>query len=164
MEISEAFEELANEMKKILRDRIEQYGTNPRTGTNTLKGSELEKSIEILPFKNGVKLTINSYWMFVARGWERTGNYNGTFVQFVNNVNDWVRRKGIRMGNMTQTQIVWAVVMNIWHYGIKARPFMVYDDSGDLTVMLPTLEDYIDKWLDRLFEAIINDLDNNFNQ
>ena len=164
MTVKEAFQELADQIKQILRDRIEQYGTNPRTGTNTLQGSELEKSIVIEPLENGVRLEINSYWMFVSRGWERTGNYNGTFVQFVNNVNDWVRRKGIRMGNMTQTQIVWAVVMNIWHYGIKARPFMVYDDSGDLTKMLPELDAYIDEWFLTLFDAIMNDTDKYFNQ
>lgn len=164
MEIREAFQELADHMKEMVRQRIEQYGVNPRTGTNTLQGSDLEKSIVIEPMRNGVKLTINAYWIFVARGWERTGNYGGTFHLFVENLTEWVRKKNIRFGKMKENQIVWAVLNNIWNNGIKARPFMVYDDEGDLTNMIPTLEAYIDGWLDELVEIIITDLNKYFNE
>lgn len=162
MSIKEALEELAVEMKNLLSERIKRYGINERTGTNTLEGSDLERSIEIETIDNGVVLRINSYWQFISRGWKRTGNYSGSFSMFVSNLNDWVRKKNIRFGNLTQTQIVWAVLMNIWNYGITARPFMVYSDDGDLTKMIPELNAYIDKWFDNLFEAIISDLEKHF--
>jgi len=164
MELKEALQELADEMKKMLEDRIQRYGVNPRTGSNTLEGSDLQKSIEITTTENGVALSINAYWEFISRGWKRTGNYNGTFHQFVQNLNEWVRKKNIRFGNMSQNQIVWAVLNNIWNNGIKARPFMVYTDDGDLTKMIPELDAYIDKWFDTLFEAIISDLTKYFNE
>ena len=164
MEIREAFQQLADHMKEMVRQRIEEYGVNPRTGTNTLQGSDLEKSIVIEPMENGVKLTINAYWEFISRGWERTGNYGGTFHLFVANLTEWVRKKNIRFENMTQTQIVWSVLNNIWNNGIKARPFIVYTDDGDLTKMIPELDAYIDNWFDTLFEAIISDLTKYFNE
>ena len=41
---------------------------------------------------------------------------------------------------------------------------MVYDDDGDLTKMIPELNDYIDKWFDTLFDGIMEDIDNYFNK
>lgn len=163
MTVEEALKELAEEVKKELAQRIHQYGVNPRTGTNTLEGSDLEKSINVAPTDNGIVLQIASYWSHIALGWERTGRYPNTFHKFVQNLNEWVRKKNIRFGNLTQNQIVWIVLKKIWTHGIKPRPFMVYDDEGDLTKMLPALEDYIDKWFDQLFESIINELEERFN-
>ena len=82
--------------------------------------------------------------------------------QFVRNVNDWVRRKGISLGNMTQSQMVWVIIKNIMENGLKARPFLVYDEEGDLEKMIPELKAYMDKWFDDLFQAITTDLDNYF--
>lgn len=164
MTVKEALQELADEMKSILEARIEKYGYNYRAGENTLKGSELERSIEITAKDDGVELKINAYWEFVSRGWKRTGNYPNTFAQMVSNILQWVRTKGIRFGSLTENQITWAVVKSIWTRGIAARPFIVYSDDGDLTKMIPELEAYIDKWFDTLFEAIITDLDKYFNQ
>lgn len=164
MTVKEALQELADEMKSILEVRIEKYGYNYRAGENTLKGSELERSIEITAKDDGVVLKINTYWEFVSRGWKRTGNYPNTFAQMVSNVLQWVRTKGIRFGGLTENQITWAVVKSIWTRGITARPFMVYSDDGDLTKMIPELDAYIDKWFDTLFEAIINELTKYFNE
>lgn len=163
MTVEEALKELAEEVKKELEQRIHQYGVNPRTGTNTLEGSDLEKSIEVNTLDNGIELQIASYFEYICRGWERTGRYPNTFHKFVQNLNEWVRKKNIHFCNLTQNQIVWIVLKKIWTHGIKPRPFLVYDDEGDLTKMLPALEDYIDKWFDELFEAIINELEERFN-
>ena len=163
MTVEEALKELAEEVKKELEQRIHQYGVNPRTGTNTLEGSDLEKSINVAPTDNGIVLQIADYWEFVSRGWERTGRYPNTFHKFVENLNSWVRKKNIHFGKLSQNQIVWIVLKKIWTHGIKPRQFMVYNDEGDLTKMLPALEDYIDKWFDELFEAIINELEERFN-
>lgn len=163
MDLRNALMELCGEVKAVLQERINKYGINPKTGTNTLHGSELEKSIEVKPTENGIALTIADYWEFISRGWKRTHNYAGTMALFVRNVDDWVRRKGIRFGNMTQSQIVYVIIRNIMLNGLRARPFMVYDDDGDLEKMIPELSEILDKWFDNLFELITADLDKHFN-
>lgn len=163
MDISVAFKKLAEEMKTILNERIKQYGYNARAGRNTLEGSDLQNSIEIVPIENGVRLSINPYWEFVSRGWERTGNYPGTFNKFVYNMDKWVTKNNITIGNLTQTQVVYILINRIWVRGIAPRPFMIYTDDGDLTKMIPELETYIDKWFDDLFELITQDIDKHFN-
>lgn len=160
--VHKALIELAEDVEMIVLKRIAQYGVNPKTGTNTLQGSELEKSLKVIPEEDGLTLQIASYWEFVSRGWKRTHNYEGTMSQFVRNVNDWVRRKGISLGNMTQSQMVWVIIKNIMENGLKARPFLVYDEEGDLEKMIPELKAYMDKWFDDLFQAITTDLDNYF--
>lgn len=164
MDIRVAFQELALAVKRLVNDRIRRYGINPKTGTNTLIGSELEKSIDVYPEEDGITLQIADYWQYVARGWKKTGNYPGTMNQFVRNVDDWVRRKGITFGGMKQSSIVFIIIRNIIENGLKARPFMVYNDSGDLTEMIPELNAYMDKWFDTLFDAIMEDIDNYFNK
>lgn len=163
MDVKTALMELAEAVKRILNDRINRYGINPKTGSNTLKGSNLQQSINVTANEDGITLQIADYWEFVARGWKRTGNYPGTMRLFVKNIDDWVRRKGIRLGNLTQSQMVFVIIKNIWEKGLRERPFMVYDEEGDLTKMIPELDEYIDKWFDHLFEAIMEDIDKYFN-
>ena len=157
------FVELAEEVWNILEERIKKYGVNPKTGTNTLQGSNLERSIEVHHLENGLALKIADYWEFVSRGWERTGNYPHTMAAFIKNVTDWVHRKNIRFGDMSESQMVFAITRNIINNGLRARPFMVYDDGGDLEKMIPELKDYLDEWFDRLFDAIMSDINNYFN-
>ena len=163
MDVKLAFQELALAVKRILNDRISRYGINPKTGTNTLQGSELEKSIQVNPVEDGIVLQIADYWEFVSRGWKRTGRFPGTMAKFIRNVDDWVKRKGIRFGNMPQSSIVYLITRNIIQNGLASRPFMVYDDSEDLTKMIPELNEYMDKWFDTLFDSIMKDIDNYFN-
>lgn len=163
MDVKTALMELAEAVKRLLAYRISKYGVNERIGRNTLQGSNLESSIEVTPEEDGITLQIADYWEFIARGWKRTGNYPGTMRLFVKNINDWVSKNGIRIGNLKQSQIVWIIIKNIWERGITPRPFMVYDDEGDLTKMIPELDEYIDKWFEDLFNAIMEETDKYFN-
>lgn len=163
MDIKLALQELALAVKRLVNARIRQYGINPKTGTNTLEGSELQKSLDVSITEDGIVLQIADYWEFISRGWERTGRYPGTMNKFIKNVDDWVRRKGIRVGNMKQSTLVFLIIRNIINNGLRARPFMVYSDDGDLTEMIPELNDYMDKWFDQLFDSIMIDIDNFFN-
>lgn len=158
MELKKALQELADEIYDTVKQRIDDYGFNPRAGKNTLKGSDLETSLKVTPTENGIVLSINPYWEFISRGWKRTGNYNGTFGQFLANVSDWVDRKGIKWGNMTNNAITWKIVMNIWNNGIISRPFLIYSDSGDLSEMLPEFETIFQDWAERLFEELMNEI------
>lgn len=163
MDVHSALLELAEAVKRIVNYRIKIYGINEKTGTNTLEDSNLQKSLNVYPTDDGIALQIADYWQFISRGWKRTGNYPNTFSKFVQNVNDWVRRKGIRWGNLTQNQIAYIVIRNIWTRGLRARQFMIWDNDGDLSKMIPELNIYMDKWFDDLFEAIIDDLNKYFN-
>lgn len=163
MDLQKAFKELAEEVKQILKYRIVHYGVNQKTGTNTLQGSELEASIEIKPTENGISLQIADYWEFVALGWRRTHRFEGTMNQFVRNIDDWVRRKGISVPNMTQSQLVFVIIRNIMNNGLRERPFMVYNEEGDLSKMIPELENIMDDWFENLWIELTKDLDNYFN-
>lgn len=163
-DIHKAILELVEEVEQILTQRIDKFGYNTRAKKNTLKGSNLEKSIKVTPKEDGFALAIADYWEFVSRGWIRTSNYSGTFRQMINNLFQWVRRKGIKPRNgQTENQLVWAIANKIFNYGIHYRPFMVYDDEGDLTEMIPELKAYMEEWLDGLFQILISDLDKYFN-
>ena len=163
MDVKTALQELALAVKRILNDRINRYGVNPKTGSNTLQGSNLQKSIQVIAEEDGITLQIADYFEFVVRGWKRTGNYPGTMRLFVRNINDWVRRKGIRLGNLTQSQMVWIIIKNIWEKGLRERPFMIWDEEGDMTKMIPELDKYIDSWFETLFNAIMEETDKFFN-
>ena len=163
IEVSKAFKELAEDVKNVLHDRIHKYGVNPKIGKNTLEGSELEKSIDVRQHDNEIAFKIAGYWEFVSRGWERTHRYENTMAQFIRNVDDWVRRKGIHFGRMTQAQMVFLITRNIMLHGLKARPFLVYDEEGDMSKMLPELDDMVDKWFNGLFESMSKNLDEYFN-
>ncbi len=151
--------ELSEEVKKIVLERIDIYGTNPKTGTNTLKGSRLEQSLDVYPIENGIALEIYDYWQFVARGWERTG----TMSRFIKNIDSWVKRKNIHLGDLTQSQMVFVITNNILRNGLRERPFMIYNNEGDLEKMIPELSGIIDKWFDKLFNEIMTDVDKFFN-
>ena len=56
MDLQRALQELADTVKEIVELRIRRYGVNPRTGTNTLQGSDLEKSINVSPTADGIAL------------------------------------------------------------------------------------------------------------
>lgn len=157
-----ALQELALAVKRIVNDRISRYGINPKTGENTLENSNLQKSLQVNPTNDGIELQIANYWMYVARGWQRTHNYPGTMSLFIRNIDNWVNRKNIRFGNMTQAQIVFVIIRNIMENGLKARPFMIYDDGGDLTKMIPELDKYLDKWFAQLETDIFKELDDYF--
>lgn len=163
MDVKTAMMELAEAVKRILNDRIQRYGINPKTGQNTLEGSELQKSIQVKVINEGIELQMASYAEHIAYGWHRSHRFEGTMNQFVKNVDDWVRRKGIRLGDLKQSQIVWVIIKNIFDKGLAARPFIIFDEDGDLTKMLPELNEYLDTWFNHLFDAIIVDLNNYFN-
>lgn len=164
LKAKEAIQELADSVKKEVLRRIVKYGINRRTGTNTLRGSELEKSIDVkVTDEDAFVFQIADYFEFVVRGWKRTGNYPGTMSQFVENLTNWVRRKGIRLGNKTENQVVWAILKSIWMRGIEPRPFLNWDDSEDPSLIIPFLDDYFDKWADMVWDKITEEIDKYFN-
>ena len=144
-----ALKQLAEDVKKEILRRMEQYGMNPRAGRNTLVGSDLEKSVSVEPTdKDTIVFQIADYFEYVVRGWKRTGNYPGTMRLFIDNITKWVRKNGIAFEGRTENQTVWAIVKSIWMRGPA--------------IIIPFLDDYFDKWSDLVWNQIIEELDKFF--
>ena len=158
-------QELARMVKNEIILRLHSpVGVNPRVGRNTLIGSELEKSIKVEPTENGIVFQIADYYEYIVHGFKRTGRFPGTFNKFIENITDWVRRKHIRLGNMTQNQIVWYLAKRMIFEGreIAPRPFINYDPE-DMSKVLPFLDEFFEKWADNVFEKIMEETDKYFN-
>ena len=167
MDLQKELRILARQIENEIILRLHSsVGINPRTGTNTLIGSELERSISVdAVSENMIVFQIADYYEYIVRGWKRTGRFPGTASQFIKNITDWVRRKHIRLGNMTENQIVFYLYKRMLIDGreIAARPFIEYDPNDDVSKILPFLDDFFDKWADWVFDKITYDIDNFFN-
>lgn len=162
MKLDKALKELANSIEnEILRRLRSHIGINPRTGTNTLEGSELERSIKVSTDNvDTVTLELADYYEYVVLGWRRTGRFPNTTLQFINNIMDWVRRNNVHLGDLTANDIAWVLYRKMIIEGreIAPRPFIEYSEEGDMEVMLPFLDDFFEKWAEDLFEAILNEI------
>lgn len=168
MDLQQALQQLANEVKEeIIRRLHSNIGINPRTGTNTLVGSNLEKSIDVTAKNDdAIVFQIADYYQYIVTGWRRTGRFPNTAHLFIRNITEWVRRKGVRLGNMSQNQIVWYLYKRMILEGrqIAPRPFINYDPEGDVSKILPFLDDFFERWADNIFNKITEDLDKYFNK
>lgn len=164
MDIRAALTTLSNEIKReILRRMSSDIGINPRTHTNTLIGSSLYSSVDVYPRSDSaIVFQIADYYEFVVRGWAHTHRYSGTKQQFLYNLLQWVRRKNIHFGDLSENQIVWMVYRKINEELIAPRPFINYDAGGDVSKILPFLDDYFNDWAERLFNKITEELDKYF--
>lgn len=169
MDIRAALQELADDIKnEILRRLRSDIGVNPRTGTNTLQGSQLEKSIDVYPrSEKTLVFQIADYYEYVVKGWKRTHRGKGTFQEYLINIKQWIQRKHIHWGNMTENQMMWALAKRMFDerkpYTIKARPFIEYDVMGDVSKILPFLDEFFNNWADRIFNELMIETDNYFN-
>lgn len=164
MDLKKELQRLADDIKReILRRMESSIGINERTGTNTLVGSDLYNSVDVKANSDEeLVFSILQHWEFVSLGWRHTGRFPGTRDQFLQNLSDWIRRKGIRFGNMTHTQMVYVIYRKINMEGIKARPFLIYDPKEDPSVIMPFLNDFFDKWADDVFDEITKEIDKRF--
>lgn len=163
-----ALQELARMVKNEIILRLHSsVGINQRVGRNTLIGSNLEKSISVKPDgENAIVFSIADYYQWVVTGWKRTGHGKGTFQEYLMNIKDWIRRKNIKWGDYTENQMMWILAKRMFSvkhpYTIAARPFINYDENGDIAKILPFLDEFFDKWADDVFEDIMNSVDDYF--
>lgn len=169
MDLKSALDELAKEIKdEIIRRLHSNIGINPRTGTNTLIGSNLEKSIQVTASDDSsIVFQIADYYEYIVNGFRRTGHFPNTAHLFIENITNWVRRKGVRLGNMTQNQVVWYLYKRMIIDGreIAPRPFIEsgYNNNEDPSKVLPFLDEFFDKWADKVFDLIMMDTNKYFN-
>ena len=167
MSVKDIIQELADDVKEEIIARLHSpIGVNPRTGTNTLIGSNLEKSINVYAASdNELVFEIADYYEYIVTGWRRTGRFPHTTSQFLKNIMSWVHRKDIRIGNLTDTEIVWHLYNRMLVDGreIAPRPFINYDEDGDVSKILPFLDEFFNNWADRVFQMLMEQTDKYFN-
>ena len=166
MDIQFALQELADKIKDEIHRRMESnIGVNPRTGTNTLVGSDLYESVDVsVTSDDTLVFSILQHYEYVVLGWRNTGRFPNTLDQFFTNIIDWIRRKGIHFQGKTENSVAWAIIKNIIHHGIKARPFINYDPQERPEIILPFLDAYIDEFFNKVFNDICTELeDSHFN-
>lgn len=158
-----ALEELGNEVIKHFREVMDSgMGINQKTGTNTLKDSNLYKQMDmkVYPDRAMVEVLINSYAEYVDMGRMSHAEVNtGKFTPMKNSgfpplnvLRDWAQRKGIPTDNRTLYLIGRSIAIN----GIRPRPVFSYAWRD--------LEDILPEYLDNLFDAIISELTEWFNK
>lgn len=187
-DIRKALAELAAQVKGEILARLRSpIGINRAAkGKNTLEGSNLEKSIDVYTNEetDGLVFVIADYFSYVTGGRKHGLTPKGENVYGA--IQSWVRRKNVKLGNMTENQIIWAVLGKLkggtekqkgkqkgkvrlkkrGEYCLPPRPFIGvdYDYSKYTDEVIPFLNDMVDKWMDDLFDKITEETDNYFNK
>lgn len=165
MELRTALKELADMIKAEIMRRVWEEGVNPKTGTNTLIYSDMIKEMKVEPISDDtIVFQIASYYEYVVLGWRRTHRFEGTFTLFLKNILDWMRRKNVHSTTLDDNRLAWAITMSIMNKGIMPRPFINYSQSGDVSEVLPFLDEFFDKWADDIFEKILTNINKWFDQ
>lgn len=151
--IIEAIEMIAEDMANLLRLTIEddEVGWNNKTGTNTLKGSNLAKSLKHNLIMNDdpvVEIWVNDYIEYIERG--RHIHHSPKVP--IDALADWVVRK---LHKQPTNQLLFAIQQAIYDQGIRPRPIIYYweeqlDKEWDRTyskLIFETLTENLDKLL-----------------
>ena len=140
---------IASDVVSLVRQVMESdTGINRKVGINTLKDSELFKSVRASASGDIViDLLLNDYIIYVE-----SGRRKGSKMPPPTAIASWCKRKGLPSDNST----VWAICRAISRDGIAPRPVMatVFD--------LMDTDEWSGRWLDMVFEEITKVLDNYF--
>lgn len=147
--IIKAFNLLANDILSLFKSVLaSDVGINAKVGKNTLKDSRLANTAVInsdIPFYH---LILNAYIDDIENG-RRVRQQPLVKIEALR---DWARRKGISSDNHT-LRIIQAA---IWRDGIKGRPVMK-------TFWKMMDKEWKDSYAEVLFEAIVKELEEYFN-
>lgn len=134
----------------ILED--DRYSTNDKVGKNTLRDSALNGDLEasISQF-NGedpvIRALFNDYVTFLE--WDRPPKHKKKPPIHV--LKDWAAKNGIP----TDADTLWAISYAIWRDGHTGRPIF-----ATMGIELDRL--FIDDWSDKLYNAVVDNLDKYF--
>lgn len=135
----------------VLED--DTVSTNIKVGRNTLKNSALQGDLEgaisqTMGDDAVIKALFNHYVVYLE--WDRPAKYGKPPP--ISALIEWAAKAGIP----TDTDTLYRISTAIWRDGHQGRPiFATIDAQADLL--------YNDDWADDLFKAIVDNLDNFFN-
>ena len=164
LNVKEELDKLAVQIKEEIYRRFNSpLGVNAKTGVNTLKDSELLRSVEVKGISDEeIVFSIADYYIYVVSG-RRPGWGTPPPTGFVQGVTNWVKRKGIRFDGKTETQTIWMCIKSIVKNGIKGRAVLGNGyENDDPAYVLPFLDKFFDTWADDVFNNIVAELDKHF--
>ena len=141
---------IAQDVVSLVRQVMEgDTGINRKVGVNTLKDSELFKSVRASASEDIViDLLLNDYIIYVE-----SGRRKGAKMPPFDVIASWCKRKGLPSDNNT----VWAICKAISRDGIAPRPVMAVAFS------LMDADEWSGRWMDMVFGEVTKVLDNYFN-
>lgn len=151
MEISKIVMEFSKDLMTLVRMVMESnVGINQKVGRNTLTSSEIYKTLSVKATNNGdliFDIILNDYLTFIE-----SGRRKGAKFPPVEPIVRWAKSRGISTDNST----IFLIRRAISRDGIKPRPIMQY-------VLEEVDKEWNDGLADKLFEKIIEVIDNFFN-
>lgn len=145
--------ELAKSFLEAFRTILStNVGMNPKSGTNTLKDSNLSRNVKTATLENETdiiaELLVNDYIQYIE-----SGRRKGAKFPPVAPIVKWCRKNGIPTDNST----VFLIRRAISRDGIAARPIMTHV----YTIMDNEMEQ---QYYDKIFDSIIVELNKFFNK
>ena len=151
MEIGKIVMEFSKDLMTLVRMVMESnVGINRKTGSNTLVGSDIYKSLSVKATNDGdlvFDIILNDYITYIE-----SGRRKGAKFPPVAPIVAWARKKGIPTDNST----IFLIRRAISRDGIAPRPIMAY-------VMDEVDREWDDQLADKLFNQIIEIIDKFFN-
>ena len=152
-ETNKIVKELAKSFLEAFRTILStNVGMNPKSGTNTLKDSNLSRNVKTATLENETdiiaELLVNDYIQYIE-----SGRRKGAKFPPVAPIVKWCRKNGIPTDNST----VFLIRRAISRDGIAARPIMTHV----YTIMDNEMEQ---KYYDKIFDSIIVELNKFFNK
>lgn len=149
--INKIADDLLSLAAAILED--DSISTNEKVGKNTLRDSALNGDLETVVGRVSgddpvIKALFNHYVVYLE--WTRPPKYKKKPPMYV--LKGWAEKNGIP----TDADTLYRISYAIWRDGHKGRPIFATIDRE-----LDGL--FINDWSDKLFNAIVDNLDNFFN-
>lgn len=153
--VQAAIDKIAKDMLALARVILEDdsISSNTKVNKNTLKNSALRKDVTAFITSQTdsdpvIEALFNNYVVFLE--WDRPPKYKKKPPISV--LKDWAAKNNIP----TDAGTLWAISYAIWRDGHKGRPiFATMDRELDGLFM--------DDWADKLYDALVDNLDNFFN-
>lgn len=144
--IHEALGLIAEQVKRCIQASMEKNGVNDKVNRNTLIDSHIYEDLDVqVEDLELIKILIHDYYEYIESGMEAGHWVDEEYLI------PWMRDKGIPTDNNT----LWNIQYSIYKYGISPRPFM--DDAWAM------VEEYWDNFADRIFELLLEDIEDFFN-
>lgn len=150
-----AIDKIAKDMVALARAIMEDdtIGAINKVNRNTLKGSALHKDVTAFVKSQTnadpvIEALFNNYVEYLE--WDRPEKYGKQPP--ISTLKEWAASNGIP----TDVNTLWAISYAIWRDGHKGRPIFATMDKE-----LDGL--FLDDWADKLFNSLVDNLDNFFN-